>query len=157
MGNDLLTDTFCELQKKLQRVAGRMLQDEMEAEDAVQDTFCNLWTKDLPQTSDETRFKLFAVLKNVCLNKIKRRRPTQNLDALDIPAESVDNIDVERLKSELQKHLSPYQYEIFRLSVYEEMEYEEIAEHMGLSVEAVRMHMCRARKILRDKYKQLKP
>lgn len=155
MGTELLIDTFCRLQKKLHVVANQLLKDEMEAEDAVQDAFCNLWSAELPKTSDEARFRLFAVLKNVCLNKLKRKRTITGIDSLDIAVESPIYTDVERLKKELIKHLTPSQREVFILSVYEEMEYEDIAEHLDISIEAVRMHMCRARKTVREQYKKL--
>lgn len=155
MGTELLIDTFCRLQKKLHVVANQLLKDEMEAEDAVQDAFCNLWSAELPETSDEARFRLFAILKNVCLNKLKRKRTITDIDSLDIAVESPIYTDIERLKKELIKHLTPSQREVFILSVYEEMEYEDIAEHLDISIEAVRMHMCRARKTVREQYKKL--
>jgi RNA polymerase sigma factor, sigma-70 family len=155
MGTELLIDTFCRLQKKLHVVANQLLKDEMEAEDAVQDAFCNLWSAELPETSDEARFRLFAILKNVCLNKLKRKRTITGIDSLDIAVESPIYTDIERLKKELIKHLTPSQREVFILSVYEEMEYEDIAEHLDISIEAVRMHMCRARKTVREQYKKL--
>ncbi len=37
------------------------------------------------------------------------------------------------------------------------MEYEETATRLGMSVEAVRMNMSRARKKIRDNYKRLNP
>ena len=155
MGTELLIDTFFRLQKKLHVVANQLLKDEMEAEDAVQDAFCNLWSAELPETSDEARFRLFAILKNVCLNKLKRKRTITGIDSLDIAVESPIYTDVECLKKELIKHLTPSQREVFILSVYEEMEYEDIAEHLDISIEAVRMHMCRARKTVREQYKKL--
>ena len=74
MGKETLTDTFCRLQKKLHLVAGRLLNDETEAEDAVQDAFCRLWSAEPPGSTDEARYRMFAVLRNVCLNKLGRRR-----------------------------------------------------------------------------------
>ena len=151
----MLTDTFCRLQEKLHRVAVQLLKDEMEADDAVQDAFCNLWVADIPASDDEARFRLFAVLKNVCLNKLKRKRPVLELESLEIAMESSDGSDSERLKNELLRHLTPLQRKIFVLSVEEDMDYEEIAGVMGMNVEAVRTNMCRARKILREQYKRL--
>ena len=74
MGKETLTDTFCRLQKKLHLVAGRLLNDETEAEDAVQDAFCRLWSAEPPGSTDEARYRMFAVLRNVCLNKLRRKR-----------------------------------------------------------------------------------
>lgn len=139
-------------------VAGRMLKDEMEADDAVQDAFCNLWATwaaDLPDTTDQARFKMFAVLKNVCINKLKRKRPDRGLDNLEIAVDPVEHADNETLKEQLLKCLTPTQRRIFCLATFEDMEYEEIAETLDMNISAVRMNMCRARKLLRDRYKLL--
>lgn len=155
MGTELLIETFCRLQEKLHLVAGRMLRDEMEVEDAVQDTFCRLWSAQLPDTADEARFRMFAVLRNVCINKLRRERPLTGLESLDVGEESPPDMDTVRIRDALLNALTPAQRQIFCLSAFEDMEYEEIAENLGLSIEAVRTHMCRARKILREKYKKL--
>lgn len=147
-----LIDTFCTLQKKLHKAAMGILHDEMDAEDAVQDSFCNLWTREPPATTDEARFRLFAVLKNICLNKIKRRRLT-NLDNVDTAIDQPTELEAELRRIYLLKLLSPTQRKIFELAAYEEMEYEEIAQRLGVSIESVRVNMYRARKTLRDHYK----
>lgn len=131
-----------------------ILKDEMDAEDAVQDSVCNLLNSDLPVTSEEARFRLFAVLKNVCLNKLKRKRPIMGLESLEVPIEDSSGWEAESQRQEVLRRLSPVQREVFRLSLYEELEYEEIAERLGITIDAVRMNMCRARKILRAHYKK---
>ena len=153
MAKETLIESFSRLQSKLHLVASRMLRDEMEAQDAVQDTFCNLWAAGLSDA--EVRFQLFAVLKNVCLNKLRRRRTFSPLDTLDIVVDQPDESDAERLKLELMRHLTPLQTQIFTLSAYDDLEYEEIAAKLDMSVDAVRTNMYRARKILRDQYKKL--
>ena len=101
MGKETLTDTFCRLQKKLHLVAGRLLNDETEAED-----------------------------------------PDNRLDS-------------EGLREELLRHLTPLQRKVFSLSTDDDMEYEDIAEALDMSIEAVRMNMCRARRTLREQYKKM--
>lgn len=155
METEQFIDTFCRLQQKLHLVACRLLKDDMEAEDAVQDAFCNLWCARLPVSDTEARYRLFAVLKNVCLNKLRRRRPAADVEELEIPVETPDHYDALRVRDELLGYLTPLQRKVFTLSAYEEMEYEEIACALEMTVEAVRTQMCRARKILREQYKRL--
>lgn len=155
MGNEPLTDTFCKLRDKLHSIAGRLLKDEMEAEDAVQDAFCNLWAAAPASSADEARYRMVAVLRNVCLNKLRRKRPQSGIELPEIAVESTADVEAQGLREELLRHLTPMQKAVFELSLDEEMEYEEIAERLGLSIEATRMHMCRARKILREQYKKL--
>ena len=112
MGNKTFIDTFVELQNKLHRVATQLLNDQSEAEDAIQDTFCNLWNSNLPETSEEARYKLFAVLRNVCLNKLKKKqRYTQILDNdVILPEEQYE--ESERIKKLLFSSLTPLQKKI---------------------------------------------
>lgn len=155
MGNKTFIDTFVELQNKLHRVATQLLNDQSEAEDAIQDTFCNLWNSNLPETSEEARYKLFAVLRNVCLNKLKKKqRYTQIMDNVVIlPEEQYE--ESERIKKLLFSSLTPLQKKILQMVVSEDMDYEEVARRLDLSVESVRMNVCRARKKMREIYKRI--
>ncbi len=154
----MITDAFCRLQRRLHFVASRLLNDESEACDAVQDAFCNLLEARTPATYDEARYRLFAVLKNVCINKLRRRRPVVDAEAGAEAEASVKphyGPDADTLRRELFRSLTPVQREVFSLAVYDELEYSEIAERLDMSIEAVRTNMCRARKILRQQYNRL--
>ena len=155
MGNKTFIDTFVELQNKLHRVATQLLNDQSEAEDAIQDTFCNLWNSNLPETSEEARYKLFAVLRNVCLNKLKKKqRYTQILDNdVILPEEQYE--ESERIKKLLFSSLTPLQKKILQMVVSEDMDYEEVARRLDISVESVRMNVCRTRKEMREIYKRI--
>lgn len=155
MDYDNFIKTFCQLQNKLHRVACRILKDEMEAEDAVQDTFCNLWSDRIPDTFNEARFRLFSILRNVCLNKLKRKRNFVELSEYPNVCQESDIDDSERLKFLLMASLSPLQREIFRMATFDDMEYEVIAERLDMSVDAVRMNMSRARKKMRELYNKI--
>lgn len=155
MSNNSFTDTFVRLQQKLHCVALRLLKDEYEAEDAMQDTFCNLWNPDLPMTSDEARFKLFAVLRNVCLNKLKKRQQVSPIDNSEIFQREQPLDESEHIKTLLFQSLTPLQLKIIEMMLSQEMEYAEIARHLDISVETVRMNVCRARKKMRELYKRL--
>ena len=127
----------------------------MDAEDAVQDAICNLWSDRIPATSEEARFRLIVILRNVCLNKLKRKR---NFVAISDCEKSIDNPDLdetERIKSLMLASLPPLQKTIFQMSTFDELEYEIIAERLNMSVDAVRMNMSRARKKLRELYKKI--
>lgn len=144
-----------QLQEKLHSVACHLLKDEMDAEDAVQDAFCNLWSSRIPATSDETRYRLFAILKNVCINKLKRKRHLVELSDCECIYSGIGMDDTEKVKSMLLSSLSPLQRKIFQMSAFDDIEYEDIAVRLNISVDAVRMNMCRARKKMRELYKRL--
>lgn len=144
-----------ELRERLRFVAARILRDEADADDAVQDAYCNLLASREPATSDEARFRLFAILRNVCLNKLKQRRATEPLDALSAEATFSEPDDTARLRSLLLDVLTEGQRKVFELAVFGELEYDEIAARLGMSLEAVRMNMSRARRRVREEYKRL--
>ena len=62
---------------------------------------------------------------------------------------------MKHLEALLQEGLTPLQREIFNLVTHEGMEYEQVAEKLSMSVEAVRMNMSRTRKKMRETYNQL--
>ncbi|MDE7159305.1 MAG: hypothetical protein K2O24_00460 [Muribaculaceae bacterium] len=64
------------------------LKNDEDAEDALQDTFFNLWKADSVKSEPEARNKLFAVLKNVCIDRLRRPR-TLGMDDV-----STDNFEV---------------------------------------------------------------
>ena len=129
--------------------------DETEAEDAVQDAFCRLWSAEPPGSTDEARYRMFAVLRNVCLNKLRRKRAQSGTELPEVAVEPDNRLDSEGLREELLRHLTPLQRKVFSLSTDDDMEYEDIAEALDMSIEAVRMNMCRARRTLREQYKKM--
>lgn len=156
MASDFLIDSFIRLQEKLHRVACGFLRDDPEADDAVQDAFCNLWSRDSPGSSREADAKLFTTLKNVCINKIHRRQTVYGYE--ELPDAAVSPPDVEefdKIKPLLLSCLSPLQRRVFEMSVFDDMEYEEIAVRLEMNIEAVRQNMSRARKKVREQYKKL--
>ena len=145
------------LRERMHHVALRMLSDEAEADDAVQDAYCNLLGAREPLTTDETRFRLFAILRNVCLNKLRQRRPNVNVDVLSgVSTPAVEPDDTPGIQRLLLESLPDSQRSVFELATFEELEYSEIAARLNMSTEAVRMNMSRARRHLREEYKRLK-
>lgn len=144
------------LRERMQFVAFRMLRDQTDADDAVQDAYCNLLGAREPETADETRYRLFAILRNVCLNKLKQRRNNVDLDALaGMSAPSAEPDDFPRLQRLLLESLPELQRKVFEMVTFEELDYPEIASQLDMSQEAVRMNMSRARRRLREEYKRL--
>lgn len=157
MKTDNLTSTFLALRDKLHRSAIAFLKNDADAEDAMQDAFFNLWRKGGVNTDMEARNKLFAVLRNICIDRVRRPR---NLGIDDINTDDLIQVplqyeDVTRYESLLTTGLTDIQRKIYSLVTHRGMEYEVIAKTLNMSVEAVRMNMSRARRKMRDNYKQL--
>ena len=161
---DVLTSSFLGLRDKLHHIALNYLESDEDAKDALQDTWLKLRNRGEVETTSEARNKLVTVLRHVCIDRLRKAKP--------IPLDSVsaremngyrmeeDNgeyhlSELKRLETLLQKGLTPLQREIFHLVTHEGMEYEQVAEKLSMSVEAVRMNMSRTRKKMRETYNQL--
>lgn len=143
------------LLEKLHRVAFRLLKDEMDAEDAVQDAICNLWSDRIPASSEEARFRLFTILKNVCLNKLKRKQYFIPISECEKVGDNNVLDETERIRSLLLASLTPLQIKIFQMATDDNLEYDVIAERLNMNIEAVRMNMSRARKKMRELYNKM--
>ena len=59
-----------------------------------------------------------------------------------------------KVEVSVDKELSTTQKEIIRMHEYEGMTFENIADELGMAPAAVRMQASRARKLLRDKFRE---
>ncbi len=157
MKKDNLTYSFLSLRDKLHRSALSFLKNEDEAQDALQETFLRLWKNGRIDSDLEARNKLFTVLRNICIDKLRRPR-TEPLNESIIENYSVipDSVDdIRHIEAIISTGLTDIQRQIYMLVAHDGMEYEEIASKLNMTVEAVRMNMCRARKKIRDNYLKL--
>ena len=152
---DLLTSSFLGLRDKLHHIALKYLGSDEDAKDALQDTWLKLRSKGEVETTIEARNKLVAVLRNVCIDHLRKAREIPIDTTVEIQAYRMDEEDIGNLEQLLQEGLTPLQKEIFNLVTHEGFDYDEIAKQLSMSVEAVRMNMSRTRKKIRENYKQL--
>ena len=66
------TSSFLALRDKLHKSALRFLKNDEDARDALQDTFFNLWRNGTVETEAEARSKLFVVLRNICIDRLRK-------------------------------------------------------------------------------------
>ena len=151
----MLTSSFLGLRDKLHHIALKYLGSDEDAKDALQDTWLKLRSKGEVETTIEARNKLVTVLRNVCIDHLRKAREIPIDVTVDIQAYRMDEEDIENLEQLLQEGLTPLQKEIFNLVTHEGFDYDEIAKQLSMSVEAVRMNMSRTRKKIRENYKQL--
>lgn len=157
MEKDFLTSAFIEVRDKLHGFATRMLRSDEDAADALQDAYLRLRCRGDITSDREARHKLAAVLRNLCIDRL-RQRHTVRLDTTTLQetaAADPATDNAEELERLLRKDLSPLQRQILTLIVDEGLEYAETAERLEMTVEAVRMNMSRARAKIRETYKRL--
>lgn len=157
MEKDSLTSSFLALREKLHASAMRFLKDDEDAKDAMQDTFLRLWQKGSTHSEPEARNKLFTVLRNICIDRL--RKPVQeriseaDTERVHVPPDQCE--DMERLETMLTAGLSHSQRLIYSLLTHEGLDYEDIADRLRMSPQAVRMAVSRTRKKISENYKKL--
>ena len=154
---DVLTSSFIGLRDKLHHIALNYLESDEDAKDALQDTWLKLRNRGDVETTSEARNKLVTVLRHVCIDRLRKAKPIpiDTISVQELNVYSMEEEDLKRLETLLQKGLTPQQREIFNLVTHEGMEYEQIAEKLSMTVEAARMNMSRIRKKMRETYNKL--
>ena len=146
------------LKNKLFRLAKRLLEDYDDAQDIVQEVFIKLWNR--REKLDEYRsVEALAVVmtRNLCLDKLKAKKyPVENLESLEvslIEAATETPADFSAVIRHIHKIISTLpeqQRTIMQLRDVEGCDFEEIAEILKMSENAVRVNLSRARKRVRE-------
>lgn len=160
MNQDRFKAEILPLRQNLFYIAQKILVEEQEAEDAVQEVLLKLWrTRDSLDKYDSLAAFSTTVIKNHCLDRLKVIKRQDLLDeshtiraATDNPYLELEKKDTERVLMKIIENLPTLQQAIIRMKDIEECEVEEIAEITGTNVEAVRMNLSRARKKVREEY-----
>lgn len=157
MERDILTSSFMDLRDKLHHIALRYLQNNEDAKDVLQESWLKLKLKNNVSDPNEARNKLVCVLRNVCIDRL-RRTNMKTIDEVKTPVSlqyEMEVEDINTLENLLKEELTPLQQQIFNLVTHEGFDYEHIAEELSMSVESVRMNMSRTRRKIRETYKRL--
>ncbi|MEU2717687.1 RNA polymerase sigma factor [Streptomyces sp. NPDC007205] len=144
----------------LLQTAARLLGDRTEAEDAVQEAFVSAWRK-LPEFRGESAFGtwMYRIVTNKCLNLLRARRPAAALEAVAeplapdhqvSPARAVEGQAAVEALAQAMTVLSPEQRVCWVLRELNGLSYEAVADIVGISQEAVRGRVFRARRQLTE-------
>lgn len=146
--------------------AMRFLDEREDAEETVQDVFVKFWDKcgDLDPESSIKSY-LYRSVHNTCLNQIKHEKVKDAykqhvLHHMERTSELIlEKRDPEVVRTQILveiENLPPRCSEIFKLSRLEGLKYQEIADHLEISVKTVEVQMGKALKVLREKLAHLK-
>jgi len=145
-------------------LALRLLHDEQDAEDVVQDAFVRVWTH-IGDFNPENKFTtwLYTIVSNLCLDRLRRKKRWNKLssraeDSLDReavpgnpqPEEIHANRELVQIIKRLMLHLSPKQRLVFALRDFEECSIEETSAITGMSEGSVKSNLCYARRHIRE-------
>ncbi|MEO9484661.1 MAG: RNA polymerase sigma-70 factor [Ekhidna sp.] len=146
--------------------ATRFMDTREEAEEVAQEVFVKFWEKcDTLSEDSSIKSYLYRSVHNSCLNSIKHEKVKDGYKqhVIHVMESSYQNEFNEedpnglknRISDEIDK-LPPRCAEIFKLSRFEGLKYQEIADHLGISVKTVEVQMGKALKVLRESLKDLK-
>lgn len=148
MIEDFLTEAFLALR-------GRW-----KSEDVLQDAFCRLWGRKYKIGSVKEAIGLLSRTgRNLEIDEYRKAigRQTVSLEGRQVEDEGGDAMEKEllfrKVEASVESELTDLQRVIVRKHEYEGQSFERIAKDLGMQQAAVRMHISRARKILRDKFK----
>lgn len=144
-------------------LARYLLKDPSEAEDACQDAFVKLWRHQESIDPDKIRPWLMRVTRNGCLDRLRRRHPTEELedwhqpDLVPGPMQDLHRHELgERLKLSISGLKEPYR-SLVVLRDIQQHSYEEVAGVLELSLSQVKVYLHRARKQLREQLAEVRP
>jgi len=149
----LVTDHYEELYRFAYRLSGAAA----EAEDLVQETFCQAQLK-LSQLRDgqAARAWLFAILRNNYLRRLRDTKLARHLpldevgEVADRPENELPPIDAEQLQEALGSLPEAFRTPLV-LYYFEEFSYREIAEQMQVPMGTVMSRLARGKDYLRSR------
>lgn len=146
------------------RFAAGYLSDYTTSEEIVQDVFISLWEKRAEMDPDKPiKTYLFTSVRNRCLNYIRDNKKfrSQYLDIeleLEIPVPEKDLLSEKQVEQRIQQALDKLPEkcrEVFELSRFEGLKYQQVADRLDISVKTVEAQMSKALKILREELNDL--
>jgi RNA polymerase sigma-70 factor (ECF subfamily) len=145
------------LREKLLATAIRLMQNEEDAEDAVQEALLRLWKmqRELDKVINPGAFAMQTV-KNICIDRLRIRKEQTNVDDFllennsDTPYLYVEQKDTVAIVQKIIDHLPELQKIIIRMRDIEGYDLQEIADIVQTQVSAVAMNLSRARKKVRE-------
>lgn len=163
---------FHEYYQPLWHLSQYYLEDKDEAKEVVQDAFLKLWEirHDLNPNSNLRNF-LFTLVKNNCLNNLKRKqillKHHEKIRWIEMryQYESLarmgdDYLEINELKDKIDvaiQQLPEHCRIIFEMSRFEDLKNREIAEKLNVTQKTVEAHLTKALKILRKELKDYLP
>jgi len=151
--------------KPLSIYAYTILKDMDDAEDTVQQVFIGMWEKRTTLTIHTSlKALLYKSVYNTCLNRIKQQKvrseyakEIQLHSTLGTVQEDIQQKELQKKIDEALEALPEQCAKIFKMSRFEHLKYQEIADQLGLSIKTVENQMGKALKIMREQLKDYLP
>jgi RNA polymerase sigma-70 factor (ECF subfamily) len=152
-------EVFLKHFKSLHAYAFAIIKEKDDAEEIVQNVFVRIWTK-REQLKEDGFLKsfLYRSVHNESLNYLKHQKVRSNFNVhyADAVKNDMGNLNTEIMATELEKNIHSAISDlpekcrnIFQLSRFDQMKYQEIADALNISIKTVENQMGKALKILR--------
>lgn len=150
---EAFTKIYSRYRERVYAYAMRMLANAEDAEDIFQEVFFRVYSR--AQTFEQERSVggwIFTIAHNLCMNKIRDRKPQEALDDLDLAIEPAPDMgeDWQTVIANAIEAL-PLEYrEVILLREYQGMGYQEMTEVLKTTIPAVKSRLYRAKGRLRE-------
>lgn len=149
-------------------VAFRMLGDEEQAKDIVQETMVTIWQKlNKIKSAEVYKTWIYRIVINKCYDQLRKRKRNPEFSAdektwklisdriSEEPSTALENSEMAQIINRLTDRLSPKQKAVFVLSEIEQMSHDEISTITGMSKAGIKANLHHARKsisVMIEKY-----
>lgn len=165
MTNKEFTSIINELKDKMYRLALRVVNNHMEAEDIVQEVIIKVWDKkEHFETIENKGGWCMTLTRNLAIDKTRSKHKKTN-DLSDYghlssgspnPEDILETNDLLLKVKALYNQLPEIQRTVLHLRDIEEYSYDEIAEITGFTNNQVKINIYRGRQSLKDQIERLK-
>lgn len=157
-------NAFQRLKGRLRQMAARITGDEISADDVLQDAFVRLWVRRSDIDSDNEACALMTTtVRNLSIDEIRRQKHLACTPVDEQGEEPPDDAyELKRAAEErlhkieliIAQRLTPVQRRILLMRDCDGLDYDYIAQKLQMQAAAVRMQLSRARKVVRDIYRE---
>ena len=157
-------DLVLNISRKLYGYAYRIVKDQTEAEDAVQEVFIKLWKMNTRLGEYKSIEALAsAMTKNYCIDQLRKVKqfkdrndnPLALVQASEpTPHEQMERSETASIIGRIIEKLPETYREMIQLRDIDGLSYEKIAIQTNQNINTLRVNLSRARKMIRDEYKR---
>lgn len=146
-------------------ICRQKLGNQAEAEEAAQDVFLSVWKNAANWQSGNAKVTtwLYRIAANRCIDILRRRKPTTDIEAIAEPADERENIEAAHMEADRNRQLraalgalTADQKQAIELVYYGETKQADAAAQMGITLAALESLLRRARSKLSDELTPLK-
>jgi RNA polymerase sigma-70 factor (ECF subfamily) len=155
-------DLVRQLNRNLYGYAFRILRNQEEAEDAVQEVFIKLWNMGGKIDGYNSIAALAATMtKNICIDLIRKKKHIvqEGYEAMELkgqdnssPYELMDSRESEDILYRIIEELPAIYKDVIKMREIEGLSYEEIANKTKQNINTLRVNLSRARSIIREEF-----